>query len=341
MRRCIRQVLVNAAIVMVSITFMLGTAEFFCRTFVDDGMHYHLEMWKYAARLKRISHDPAIGHEHVPSARAKLMGVDVQINDHGLRGPSITSPKPDDVHRIVLLGDSMVFGWGVALSDTLSERLQKNLSAEADDTYEVINAGVGNYNTTMEVAHFLSKAAMLQPDTIILAYFINDAELTPNHDAVSRIKSSSYLAVLLEGAFDTIARRFFWRKDWKDYYHDLYRKNTGGWSSATDSIRKLSEYCHEENIQLIMVNIPELRELDPYPFSKVTSLLANLAESLSLPFIDLLPAVRDINPQDLWVTVPDPHPNAHANRFLAEYLASSLRRNDGIISTPASVITPK
>jgi len=298
-------------------------------------------MWKYAARLKRISPDPAIGHEHVPGARAKLMGVDVEINDHGLRGPSITSPKPDDVHRIVLLGDSMVFGWGVALSDTLSERLKKNLTAKEHGTYEVINAGVGNYNTTMEVAHFLSKAEILQPDTIILAYFINDAELVPNHDAVGKIKSSSYLAIVLEGAFDTIARRFFGRKAWKDYYRDLYRENAAGWFAANESIRKLSEYCHDKNIQLIMVNIPELRELDPYPFSNVTTLLADLADSLSLPFIDLLPAVHDINPQDLWVTVPDPHPNTHANRVFAEYLASALRFNDGVISTPVSVITPK
>ena len=44
-------------------------------------MHFDLEMWKYARELKQIAGDPALGHEHRPHTRARLMGVDVRTEE--------------------------------------------------------------------------------------------------------------------------------------------------------------------------------------------------------------------------------------------------------------------
>jgi hypothetical protein len=43
-------------------------------------------------------------------------------------------------------------------------------------------------------------------------------------------------------------------------------------------------------------------------------------------FVDLLPYVRDQQPSVLWVTPPDPHPNALANKFLADGLFATLEK---------------
>ena len=38
-------------------------------------------------------------------------------------------PKPDDVYRIVMLGDLLTFGWGVEEEQTSSRRLERKLNS--------------------------------------------------------------------------------------------------------------------------------------------------------------------------------------------------------------------
>lgn len=51
----------------------------------------------------------------------------VHINAHGTRGPEFQIEKPPGTFRILSLGDSRTFGWGVADEDTYSRRLEQLL----------------------------------------------------------------------------------------------------------------------------------------------------------------------------------------------------------------------
>ena len=81
---------------------------------------------------------------------------------------------------MLMLGDSLTFGWGVRIEDTPAKMIERTLNeGSAAPRFEVINAGVGNYNTVQEVIYFLDKGQNLNPDVVVLNYFINDAEPTP------------------------------------------------------------------------------------------------------------------------------------------------------------------
>src|SRR3989442_796166 len=80
----------------------VAIAESFVRLGLGD-MDYAMEMWKYAHVLKRVSNDPEQVFTHAPGARAHLMGVDVRINSHGLRGREIDYSKPPGTRRILML----------------------------------------------------------------------------------------------------------------------------------------------------------------------------------------------------------------------------------------------
>jgi lysophospholipase L1-like esterase len=69
-----------------------------------------------------------------------------------------------------------------------------------------------------------------------------------------------------------------------------------------------------------MSNIPELRRFSPYPFADVNAKLAALAAQEGIEYVDLLPAVAGEAPDSLWVTAPDPHPNAKAHALMARRL---------------------
>ena len=306
----------------VTIVFLYGALEVAVRLFVDNGMNFNIEMWKYARDIKQRSADPLIGHEHRPFGHSFLMGVDVTTNSEGHRDREIPVDRQPGVGRIVMLGDSFIEGWGVPFEDTISKRLEK-LFDQSGEKVEVMNTGVGNYNTVMEVQAFLTRDAKFNPDMVVLNYTFNDAEPVPSYGSTGFLSRNSEAAVFLVGSIDSLLRLFGQKRTWDQYYLGLY--DTPGWDAAKAAIRKLAEYCRQNKIKLMIVSWPELHDVQHYRLQKITDLLHGADDDEKVPFVDLLNAVKDQEPSKLWVTPPDPHPNAYANRLYADYLFPFLK----------------
>ncbi len=310
---------VNALIFFVTVAIAWAGAEFYVAKVVDDGMQFDLEMWRYAKYIKRQSSSPAIGHEHTPNTSAHLMGADVAISSQGLRDREFSMAPVPGKARIMMLGDSLAFGWGVPVEKTSSKQLEQMLSKAGHDV-EVINTGVGNYNTEMQVAYFLERGHKFQPQYVVLNYFINDAEPTPR-DRSNIFSRHSPAYVFFSSRVDAALRMVNAgeKKDWKSYYASLYEGDEGIGRVAA-AIEKLAKYCREHNIKLYVANQPELREPKDYPFPQVDRMLEKIADANKVPYIPLLPTVRDLEPESLWVTRPDPHPSAVAHQAFAQGL---------------------
>jgi lysophospholipase L1-like esterase len=309
----------NALVFLISLLVVYGAMELYVSVAVDDGMQFDLEMWRYARDIKRQSASPAIGHEHTPNTHARLMGVDVAISSQGLRDREFAMAPPPGRTRILMLGDSLAFGWGVPQDKTSSKLLEQRL-LEAGHDAEVINTGVGNYNTEMEVAYFLERGAKLQPHYVVLNYFINDAEPTPR-DHANFFARHSPAYVYFASRFDMALRMMGSgeKKDWKSYYAGLY-EGVDGPGRVAAAIEKLAKYCRENNIKLYIANQPELRNPKDYAFPQVDRMVEEIAAANKVRYIPMLPAVRDLKPETLWVTPPDPHPSAVAHEAFAKEL---------------------
>ena len=291
--------------------------ELYVRFIADTGMHFDLEMWRYARALKQVSDNSAIGHEHRPGSSALLMGVDVHINQLKLRDEDYSHERPSGTQRVLMLGDSITFGWGVPIEETVSKRLERFLR-EAGRRVDVINAGVGNYNTTMEVEYFFTEGYKFDPQLIVLNYFINDAEPVPIYRSLGFFQQHAYSYIWLTGRVDVLARQLAGRENWWEYYLGLY--DAPGWKAAEGAIDRLAEYCKEKRIGLLIVNYPELRELESYRFDRVRGLLEGVAARNDTGYLDLYTAVRNEDEPKLWVTKPDPHPNGYAHKLFADAL---------------------
>jgi lysophospholipase L1-like esterase len=309
----------NALLLGVSAALIYGAAEAYVSYAVDDGMQFDLEMWRYSREVKRRSDNPRIGHEHAPGSRAHLMGVDVAISSQGLRDREFPLSPPPGRKRILMLGDSLTFGWGVPGDKTYAKRLEDMLRAAGHDA-EVLNTGVGNYNTDMEVAWFFERGVKFNPQYVVLNYFINDAEPTPRY-RTSLLAERSRAYVYFASRLDAAARQagVGSRTDWQSYYAGLY-SDAEGLRRVGAAIERLARYCRSQGIHLLVANYPELREPRDYPFLYVNAALERLAAEARLPYLDLLPAVRDMRPESLWVTRPDPHPSVAAHEAFAREL---------------------
>lgn len=95
-----------------------------------------------------------------------------QINSRGLRGPEITKNKNGT--RILALGNSCTFGWGVQYENCWTKVLQDKLNeTSGGESIEVINAGVPGYSSHQGKI-LLEKLMPLDPDIVLVMYGWND-----------------------------------------------------------------------------------------------------------------------------------------------------------------------
>ena len=302
--------------------------EFGTRVIFDvNGMHYGIEMWKYAKKMKRISPIPGMGHEHIPNRSAKLMGVQVDINPQGLRDHTYPLAKEDGTYRILVLGDSMTFGWGGNFENTYPKTLERTLNEKRPKIktrskpikkYEVINTGVGNYNTVQEFTYFRERGIKYDPDMVLLGFYLNDAEETPVRVG-GFIRENSYAFILLGQSWDVVMRGLNRRKPYEQYYLDLYSDTAKGWIACKEALQDLVALCKKNNIDLRIMIIPELHSPNEnYRFGKVHSLVSEVGKRSGTPVFDLLPAFQGVDPPSLWVTRGDPHPSDKAHDIIAQ-----------------------
>lgn len=325
-----------------SLAFTLMIAEIAVRLLTSrNEKDLNIEMWRYARLVKRTSENPLMSHEHIPGATAHLMGVDVRINSHGLRGKDYPVVKPPQTYRILILGDSMTFGWGVPEESTFPARLETALNQSHTTTrckrFEVLNAGVGNYNSVQEVTYFKERGIDWQPDLVILSFFINDAEPTPKPIRQS-VANYSQLYVFLAGQHDRMTRIAGVRPTWLDYYHSLYAPNAPGWKACQEAIAELANLRDKHQFKLVIAVIPELHQLGKnYPFRREHEEVRMLAEDANVPVWDLLPSFDGVDESTLWVTPEDTHANSKGNELLAngilQQLIPYLERN-GVCADP-------
>lgn len=297
---------------------MIG--EVFIRVAYRPISDYNLEMWRYATDLKHPSNNNNLPFDHFPGHSGFYYGVEIKTNSQGFRDHEYATSKPPGVTRIMMLGDSQTLGWGVSLEETASKRLERMLN-EHGKHFEVINMGVGNYNSVMEFELFKAKGLAMDPDMVVLNYFVNDTEPTPcvSHNHLHALTDHSFLIAFFIDRYIRIRPWFGETFGWKPYYASLYGKgNSDGINQARKAIIDLGSLCREKGIRLVIINIPDLHKTSPYSFHDATAFIREIAEEEKVPFVDLLPKFASEQPEQFWVSAEDTHANGAAQSIIAE-----------------------
>jgi lysophospholipase L1-like esterase len=117
-----------------------------------------------------------------PGIETELFGTHYRINTDGFRGPRHPRSRPPGGLRILVLGDSIAFGFGVREEETFPRVLETLLAKIATEgTVEVINLGVGGYNTWNEARLLEDIGVEYQPDLVMVQFSINDLNDPTNH----------------------------------------------------------------------------------------------------------------------------------------------------------------
>ncbi|HEX9188112.1 MAG TPA: SGNH/GDSL hydrolase family protein [Vicinamibacteria bacterium] len=131
--------------------------------------------------------------------------VEVRANSLGLRDREPGARAPG-VFRVLGLGDSFAFGWGVPAEACFLERLGERLDASRPGVaHEVLNAGIPGYGTWEARAMLRSVAPSWAPDLVILAFYEGNDYLNNGESPRRRAVVDGYL-VDLSGRPGLLAR---------------------------------------------------------------------------------------------------------------------------------------
>lgn len=313
-RKSARDHLSSILLLVLSVTISLLAAEGVLRIKNASMTNYDVEMWRYSKELKALSADPDLAFDHVKSRDAILEGVNIRLNEWGLRGGPI-EPLPPGERRILFLGGSITLGWGVPEEQTVEAQLQAMLAAQGTPA-QVLNAGVGNYNAKRYVSRFFKELTGLNPTDIVVQYFLRDAEDLPPGGGNLLLRHSE-LAVTLWIAFH---RLFDATGDTSlvDHYRKVYDPDAPGFVTMQEELKALADYCNAHHIRLYFAMTPDIHNLVDYQFGFIHDLMRKNAEADGYTYIDLLPSLRGIPPEQLFAMPGDPHPNALGHTLMAE-----------------------
>lgn len=92
--------------------------------------------------------------------------------------PKYSRDKPEGTFRIIMLGDSSLVGFGAPPMQSIAAHTQNILNALAGKTgrgpaFQVINAGVGGYNSAQQYLYLASELIYYQPDIVFFFQWLD------------------------------------------------------------------------------------------------------------------------------------------------------------------------
>ena len=310
----------------------------------------------FPRRIFVASDEPDLGYRLRPGVDTRARGVHVATNALGLRGPEVGTKPAPGAHRVLVLGDSVAFGFRLEHADTFPVRLEHELEARDEGWWEVLNAGVEGYNTANQLAYLRSSLLDLAPQAIVVVFNLNDYDHGPvmgplgvlTLDQSQRVKSTSianvsefYLLlrwlIVTRGqavgspaatpadapepgasAFDPFDRYVSNLR--KQYYREPVDER---WQVMVDALRGIAELCRERGIRLLVAIVPDGDQIgvdapDLTPQRK----LGEVCRELALDCLDLQPAFAAARREPLFLDIM--HPNADGQRLMAREVAVRL-----------------
>jgi lysophospholipase L1-like esterase len=254
-------------------------------------------------------------------------GVTISTNALGFRDREI-EPKKEGELRILLLGDSITFGYGVPIEETYGRKLESILISQLDRPVRTVNAGMGGYNTVQEYALLANHGSAIDPDVVTLLYLPNDVDSSnPPFDPQTAIysKASKLTRFLLQKSWLFRLAYFASSESEADRVASTDLRSPG----VTDSLQalaKMAALCRKQGVRFMAFFYREQEE-SPAATRFAEALFTEIAKvgvENGFPVTDIRPWWGTTGQRSFTNSVVDWHPNANGHDILAAGIAKVL-----------------
>jgi hypothetical protein len=130
--------------------------------------------------------DPACGYLFAPNQQCTRFGCTNHLNQYSMRSDDITPEKPAGTYRILMIGDSVLYGTTyVDQSKIFSTKIQQDLPAKLHESVQVLNASCGGWASGNELAYLTSRGTF-NSDMVVLVMNTGDLEQIINTPDVKK-----------------------------------------------------------------------------------------------------------------------------------------------------------
>ncbi len=238
------------------------------------------------------------------------------LNDRYI-GPQAGRP------RILVLGDSYVEGAGVARHERFCSVLQAALQKTRPDAH-VIAGGNCGWNTQDEASFLTRHGTEIEPDVVIVAYVLNDAE-GQEHLSAQPSRWELWLQTRLHSYL--CYRLFRLRRGAMSEYWKLvqqrHQPDSPSWLAVSASLNTIEAWCRARKIPSELVVLPIFTQ-DADAGREVMEQVTSRAKELGFHSYHMLDDF-DSRWIDFAVSPYDAHPNAAGHARIAHRIEAELK----------------
>jgi len=190
----------------------------------------------------------------------------VRNNKYGFREREFKTPKPSDAYRVMVLGDSLTWGVGLAVEERYTAIAETLLSeAFPQKTFEVLNFGISGGPTTTERDILQKFKQTVEPDLIVVGFCLNDPQPKRHDYSIEREKLTNsvmgqavdqmsyfladlglpYTAKLLNDAFYRSAQKLGIVPDTKVALGRAYDPLSNEWQAFVQALKDMKKISDE------------------------------------------------------------------------------------------------
>ncbi len=249
-----------------------------------------------------------------PGVEGFYLGEKTVISEQGWRSPAFEIPKPAGVFRVLLLGGSVPFGWGVNQGDEyprVLERMLNDADLAGGKRIEDINTGVPGWRIEHAGEFLRTEGLQYQPDMVLLTLVATDVPTKRDQNRRGELFNDDIRRLRLAWVFENRYR--FNTPGMMGKRYDAYNNLSEGGLVAVNALLGLfSDLCNKVGARLVVFDT----------LGKETT----RARCKAL-------AVHHIKGYTSWklrtsweVTPTDPHPNASGHRHVADMIFRGLKK---------------
>jgi lysophospholipase L1-like esterase len=310
--------------------------------------------------------DPEIRYTPLPNQRGWIDDGFVTTNSLGFRGPEPALPKPPNRFRIVAIGDSVTFGFGVNDGETFCAQAEALLRERMPGVdLDVVNIAVPGFDTRQEVVLLRRTVSQLEPNLVLVGLYSNDIPdaledgtggttvATPRAGANQPLQMNAAptswwdIQLRKSRAVYTVGRalrRFAHQGEWGMSRFSmeldiLEGRNTPqldeAWTRVSRQFDELRNLAVVHGFAVGVVVLPPREQvLGLYPHARYQDRVRPMTESEGFFIIDPLPALTASSERKdrLFVAYDRNHPSEKGHRLIAQAIVDDLSRNHRVDS---------
>lgn len=264
--------------------------------------------------------DNDIGYLLAPNQKLRRGGNRIEINQYSMRHGEIEPQKDPDTKRILLLGDSIVYGtWRTDQTQTLSALL----ADQSDRPIEVLNASANSWSPRNELA-YLKKYGLFDADVLVLV--INTDDFFAPKPTSLVVGAYNYPDKAPPLALIEAYQFFVATPKPIPELEKLRAAKEDNLKANITAIKEIKDIAQQSDTEFILAITPLLRELQGESTPEETQArkrLQELVKAENIEYVDFL---------EVWADFPQPeflyrdriHPSPQGNTKIVEQLRSFL-----------------